>query len=53
MIEGFEERKQVLLDELANNAGIDPLTDRYKTGYIAAINDMQNIEVQEVELNGN
>ena len=52
-MEAFGARKALLTEELIGSAGLDPHADRHKAGYIAAINDMQNIEIEEVELNGN
>lgn len=45
---GLRERKNVLLDALQDNAGENPLKDRFNCGYIAAINDILNIDVEEV-----
>jgi hypothetical protein len=36
-----------LQDALGQSAGIDPLADRYKAGYIAACVDFLNIEYEE------
>lgn len=33
---------------LANTAGLEPLNDRLKVGYIAAFNDVLNITFDEV-----
>lgn len=44
-------RRDALVEKLEFNAGLDPLTDRFNCGYIAAMNDILNISVDEVELN--
>lgn len=43
-------RKQTLLEELETEAGKDPLSDRYRAGYIAACNDILNATVEEIEI---
>lgn len=47
-MEAFWLRKQALLDELAEQAGINPLQDRYHAGYIAAANDLLNTSAEEL-----
>lgn len=37
------------MQELAYNAGNNPIEDRYKCGYIAAFNDLINLELQDQE----
>lgn len=49
-MQGFKERKQALLDTLQDNAGEDSLKDRFTCGYLAAINDILNIDVEEVSI---
>ena len=44
----FHERKKILLETLQDNAGEDSLKDRFNCGYIAAVNDILNIDVEEV-----
>jgi len=44
----FQHRKKVLLEMLSERAGEDSLQDRYNCGYLAAINDILNIDVEEV-----
>ena len=44
----FSVRKQILTEKLMDNAGEDPLKDRYNCGYIAACYDILNIDVEEV-----
>ena len=41
------ERKLFMQETLQENAGKDPLQDRFYCGYIAAVNDLLNIEVAE------
>jgi len=45
----FTERRNVLREHLEKEAGLEPLTDRYNAGYIAAVNDLLNISVEEFE----
>lgn len=41
-------RAEVLIDYLVAEAGKDPLEDRFKVGYIAAINDFVGVKVEDV-----
>jgi hypothetical protein len=45
----LEVRKQVLMETLAESAGSNPLEDRYHVGYIAAINDLLRISLDEIK----
>lgn len=38
------------METLAKEAGKEPLEDRFRAGYLAAIYDLQNIEIEEVDL---
>lgn len=46
----FKERKEYLIEFLADNAGNSPLEDRYKAGYIAAVNDLFNVNIEETQV---
>lgn len=48
-MEGFRQNISDLKDELAQSAGIDPLSDRFKSGAIQAYNDILNITIEEIE----
>jgi hypothetical protein len=41
-------RRAILIEYLAEQAGKDPLEDRYKVGYITAINDLVQVKVEDV-----
>lgn len=43
-------RKQLLLEQLADNAGINSLDDRFKSGYISAVNDLLRVEIEETDI---
>lgn len=43
----LQDRVQILTDELALSAGLDPLSDRFKVGALAACKDLINIEWEE------
>jgi len=47
-MEGFRERIEALKEQLAQSAGVDPLSDRFKSGAIQAYNDILNVDVEEV-----
>jgi hypothetical protein len=52
VFQGLQERKEALQEELGQAAGINPLQDRFAAGYIAAVNDILNIsldDIQEIE----
>lgn len=49
-MEVFQLRRNTLVEELAANAGLHPVEDRFKAGYIACINDILDIDVEEVQL---
>jgi len=40
-----------LLEELEALAGVDPQQDRFRVGYLAAVNDILNIDIEEVAVN--
>jgi hypothetical protein len=40
-------RKAVLIEALTESAGVQPLEDRYRVGYIAALNDMLQISLDD------
>jgi hypothetical protein len=42
-------RQRQLKEELAISAGVSPLDDRFKTGVIAAYEDVLNIELDDGE----
>jgi hypothetical protein len=42
-------RANLLKDELSMSAGKDPADDRFKVGYIQAINDFTKIEMADLE----
>lgn len=42
--------KQILTEELQNEAGKDPLQDRFRVGYIAAVNDVLRVHFEEIEV---
>lgn len=46
----MQRRREILLEQLENEAGEDPLKDRFKVGYIAACNDLLKMTVEEVEI---
>ena len=45
----FKARQQQLRVELGQAAGVDPLSDRFKTGVIAAYEDVITIELEDEE----
>ena len=45
----FKSRQKALKEELAQSAGLDPLSDRFKAGVIAAYEDVVNIELDDEE----
>lgn len=47
-MDGFRERIEAMKEQLAQSAGIDPLTDRWTAGAIQAYSDILNITVDEV-----
>ena len=49
MIKAFQERKAGILAILAEQAGNDPKEDRYHVGYLAAANDLLNIEIEGIQ----
>lgn len=52
VLKELRSRQQEAKDKLASSAGIDPLSDRYNVGAIAAYQDILDIELDE-ESNGN
>ncbi len=38
-----------MLEVLSKDAGVDPLQDRFRTGYIAAIDDLLQVSFEEIE----
>lgn len=49
MFESMDQRLDLLKEELAVSAGIDPLQDRYRAGYIQAIRDFSDIDLVDKE----
>lgn len=48
-MEALEARRQSLLEEFENSAGIDPLEDRRRVGYLAGLNDFLRIDLDDME----
>ena len=48
-MEDLQNRLLFLTETLQTEAGKDNLTDRFNVGYIAALKDMLNISVEELE----
>lgn len=48
-MEDLQNRLLILTETLQNDAGKDSLIDRFNVGYIAALKDMLNISVEELE----
>lgn len=46
----FRERVFLIQETLSRSAGVNPLEDRFRVGYIAAFNDIINIEPEEEDL---
>lgn len=44
---GLREREQDKAEDLIQAAGLDPLQDRYLSGYIAALRDFYLIEAED------
>lgn len=44
----FKARKEGLIEVLVANAGLAPLDDRFKAGYIAAVDDLFNVDIEEI-----
>lgn len=40
---------KVIQEELGNTAGLDPLNDRLKVGYVQAYSDLLNISFGDIE----
>lgn len=49
MFEHLKERIAGIQEELGSTAGIEPLSDRWKSGAISAYNDILNIDYNEVD----
>jgi len=47
MLQGI---KEVLTEELQENAGKDPLQDRFRVGYITAVNDFLRVHFEEITI---
>lgn len=47
-MDGFRQNITDLKEQLAQSAGIDPLSDRFKAGAIQAYTDILNITLEEV-----
>jgi hypothetical protein len=45
----MDSRGVLFTEELQTNAGLDPVQDRYKTGYIACIKDLLNVDIETQE----
>lgn len=46
----FKTRRDTLTEFLTANAGLQPLEDRFKAGYIAAVNDLFQVDIEEIEV---
>lgn len=49
VIASMQARVDYLKDQLAMSAGVDPLEDRFRVGYIAAANDFSDIDFVDKE----
>lgn len=49
MFTGLQERLTFLTEMLQEQAGVDPGKDRYTCGYIAAVNDMLRISLDDIK----
>ncbi len=47
VFEGLKEQEALLLEQLAQSAGIDSSEDRYRAGYIAALRDVYLIRLED------
>jgi hypothetical protein len=45
----FTLTRDILKERLEKEAGLEPLNDRYHVGYIAAVNDLLHIRVEDLE----
>lgn len=45
----IERRAEILTEELVSSAGINALNDRYKAGYIQAIRDFSDLDLEDKE----
>lgn len=48
VLKEFENRSEVLVERLKLQAGQDPIQDARDSGYMLAVNDLINLEVDEV-----
>lgn len=46
----MRQRQVSLLERLEEEAGLEPLRDRYCVGYIAAVKDLLNMTVEEIDI---
>jgi len=46
---GLQDRVQVLTEIFQEQAGVDVGKDRYTCGYIAAVNDMLRISLEDIK----
>lgn len=46
---GLQERANILIEELQEQAGVDSGRDRYIAGYLAAVKDILNTTYEEIE----
>lgn len=51
MFEAIQEYINATKEDLAKSAGNDPLTDRFKVGYITALEDIKNISLEDGGMN--
>ena len=49
MFQTMDQRLELIKEELAMSAGIDPLHDRYRAGYVQAIRDFSDIDLVDKE----
>lgn len=45
----FKEREGQLLLALGNSAGLDPQEDRFRAGYISALKDFYQVELEDTQ----
>ena len=47
VFDGLREQEVLVTDQLVNAAGLEPLEDRYRVGYIAALRDLYLIRLDD------
>lgn len=45
----FTEREFNILQDLGTSAGLDPQEDRYKVGYISALRDFYQVDLEDTQ----